>query len=130
MNEHAAQLIRLQSLSSKIQIRPRARAAQKEVQRLRAQIPETLLRGFDRLIRQGRIAVATLSPSGACGNCHLNLPPATAAKVRHAPEQIHTCPHCGCLLYDAAWTSPIPPEVLSQDVNARTTAANLSLRSP
>ncbi len=119
MNAHAAQLIRLQSLSSKVQAKPRARGAQKEAEQLREQIPETLLRGFDRLIGQGRMAVATLSESGACGNCHLTLPPATAVRVRHTPEQIHTCPHCGCFLYDAAWITPVAAAVLSQETHSR-----------
>ncbi len=118
MNAHAAQLIRLQKLSR--HIKPRPRGSQKEVERLRAEIPEQFLRSFDRLAQQGRMAVAMISESGACGSCHLNLPPATAIRIRHTADLIHCCPHCGCFLYDPTWVAPV---ALADDGAAPVSAA-------
>jgi len=66
---------------------------------LRAKLPEAILRRFDHLAEQGRRPVARVSPSGACGNCHLKLPSADAGRVRQEPDELHVCLHCGCWLH-------------------------------
>lgn len=72
---------------------------QRQIERLRRKLPKDLLRAFDHLVHHGRIPVAPLSGSGACRNCHLNLPPADVLSLRRATDEIHACPYCGCLIY-------------------------------
>jgi predicted nucleic acid-binding Zn-ribbon protein len=64
-------------------------------------IPENLLRHFDRLYEHGKSLLAEISSSGACGSCHLKLPPGDALRVRSVSEanKVIACPFCGCLLY-------------------------------
>ncbi len=81
----------------------------KEWERLRAGISPKYLHAIDHLMAHGRTAVAILSETGACGGCHLKLPGALALHIQHALNQIHFCPHCGCILYVAAAT-PFAPE--------------------
>ena len=71
----------------------------KEIERLRAGLPENILRRFDHFIQFHRQAVASLSTSGACSGCHMKLPPADALRIRSSSHQLATCPFCGCFLY-------------------------------
>jgi predicted nucleic acid-binding Zn-ribbon protein len=73
-----------------------------EVNRLRDRLPEDVLRRFNRLIEHGHRPIVSLSESGACGSCHLKLPPDQVLDFRRAPDQIHACPHCGCVLFASA----------------------------
>ena len=62
------------------------------------QIPEKLLRDYERLksIRKDLAVVPILH--GSCGGCHMNLPPQLVAEVK-MEEQIHTCSYCHRILY-------------------------------
>jgi len=73
-------------------------ARQAEVKRLRDRLPEDMLRRFDRLVAHGQRPIAPPSESGACGCCHLKLPPDQILDFRRAPDQVHACPHCGGVL--------------------------------
>jgi len=101
MNTTIALLTRLHALTDHNGRKKPAARPQAEINRLRGQLPEDLLRRFDRLLERGRRPIAPLSPSGACGSCHLKLPPAEVLDFHRAPGQVGACPHCGCVLFDA-----------------------------
>jgi predicted nucleic acid-binding Zn-ribbon protein len=105
MDKMVAKMMRLQELMQDRSHRKLATERQKRAGCLRRRVPENLLRRFDHLVRQKRLGVATLSKAGACGNCHLMLPSAEVLEIRGCPDQLHTCPYCGCYLYS-------PPEVM------------------
>ncbi len=96
-----ANMIRLQELMRQPGLLGRAKALQRQVNRLRHKIPGNVLSCFDRLMCHGRTPVAALSETGACGNCHLKLPLFEVLQIRQATDQIPTCPYCGCFLYAA-----------------------------
>jgi len=77
----------------------KAARTRKLTEELRAAIAPELLRSFDHAAEQGRVAVAVVTESGACGGGHLKLPFGWASTVQVWGEQIHNCPHCGCILY-------------------------------
>ena len=92
-------LIRLQELTLGSESEGSAAVRCKRVERVRAKLPEAILRHFDHLEEQGRVPLARLSESGACGNCHLKLPAADAMRIRQNIDELHVCPHCGCWLH-------------------------------
>ena len=100
MNNTIAVLTRLFELTGNGHTRPGPRG--EEIKRLRDRLPDNLLRRFDRLIEHGHKPVAPLSESGACGSCHLKLPPDQVLDFRRSPDQVHACPHCGCVLFSQA----------------------------
>jgi C4-type zinc ribbon domain len=74
----------------------------------------------------------TVQAPGACGSCHLNLPPSSVLAFRRAPEQVAACPHCGCLL---AAASPLreaeaTARLLYAPANKRTDSQLSALRRP
>jgi len=100
MNNTIAVLTRLYELTEYGTVKTKARG--QEINTLRGRLPDNLLRRFDRLIEHGHRPVAPLSDSGACGSCHLKLPPDQVLDFRRAPDQVHACPHCGCVLFASA----------------------------
>jgi len=72
---------------------------EQEVQfdKLRAQIPATVLERFDRWVGRGKRAVAIVR-NGVCCECHLRLPSGTLAALAYTTE-IHSCYNCTRLLY-------------------------------
>ena len=105
MNETLKNLIRLQELTQQYEREGSMVGLRKQIDRVRARLPEAILRGFDHLTQHGRLPVAQVSESGACGSCHLKLTPGDALRLRRAQEtnEDHalTCPFCGCFLYVA-----------------------------
>ncbi len=101
MNNTITILTRLYELTEQNGQKRPAPARRAETDRLRDRLPEDLLRRFDRLVERGHRPIAPLSASGACGSCHLKLPPDEVLEFRRAPDQIHACPHCGCVLFAA-----------------------------
>jgi predicted nucleic acid-binding Zn-ribbon protein len=102
MNNSITVLTRLFELTRPNGHKRPAPARQAEINRLRERLPESLLRRFDRLVERGHRPIAPLSGSGACGSCHLKLPPGEVLEFRRAPDQVHACPHCGCVLFASA----------------------------
>jgi len=101
MNNTITVLTRLRELTEQDGGKEHGAARRAEITRLRDRLPEDLLRRFDRLVEHGHRPLASLSESGACGNCHLRLPPSDVLDFRHAPDRVHVCPHCGCMLFAA-----------------------------
>ena len=99
MDKMVAKMMRLQELMQHRSHRKQATERQKRADCLRRRVPKNLLRRFDHLVGQKRLGVAILSKAGACGNCHLVLPPAEALEIRRSEDKMHTCPYCGCFLY-------------------------------
>jgi hypothetical protein len=84
----------------------RGRGAARHVSQLRAALPEELVRCFDHVAEHGRVPVATVTESGSCGSCHLQLPSGMASRLNFFHKTIHHCPHCGCFLYSARALKP------------------------
>jgi len=100
MNGTLVMMIRLQELTLRARRPADAADVEKRVLRLRGRIPEEYLGRFDRLLQRRRVAVATISETGACGACHLQLPVGDVWVAREASEMLASCPYCGCFLYD------------------------------
>lgn len=64
---------------------------------LRAQIPNSILNHFDRLVAQGRSGVAPLR-NGICGGCHIRIPRAHVAGIC-ASHELDVCDQCGTFIY-------------------------------
>jgi predicted nucleic acid-binding Zn-ribbon protein len=101
MNNTVTVLTRLYQLTEQNGHKRPGLARHAEVKDFRDRLPENLLRRFDRLMDHGHRPIAPLSESGACGSCHLKLPPDEVLDFRRAPDQVHACPHCGCVLFEA-----------------------------
>ena len=82
-------LVTLQDL----QLRDRIPAENPKVKKLRAQVPESILARFDRLVARGKKGVATVR-AGVCSECHLRLSSGTLGGLGHT-EEIHICDNCG-----------------------------------
>jgi predicted nucleic acid-binding Zn-ribbon protein len=105
MNKTLANLIRLQELMEKCERGGSAAGLRKQIERVHGQLPEALLRRFEHLTQRGRLPVAQVSESGACGSCHLKLTLGDALRFRRPQDakedRALTCPFCGCFLYVA-----------------------------
>jgi predicted nucleic acid-binding Zn-ribbon protein len=100
MHKALENMLRLQELTRESQMRHRrSKVLDAEIKRVRHRLPGDLLRNFDHLLAHRRTSVAALSETGACGACHLMLPPNQILHIGWAAREIHTCPHCGCYLY-------------------------------
>jgi len=99
MNVTFKNLIHLQELTRRCENENHASDLRKEIEGVRAKLPENILRRFDHLTESRRLAVAQLSESGACNGCHMKLPPSDALRIRGSSHQLVTCPFCGCFLY-------------------------------
>ncbi len=70
---------------------------EEQFEKLRAQIPATVLERFDRWVGRGKRAVAIVR-NGVCCECHLRLPSGTLAALAYTTE-IHSCDNCTRILY-------------------------------
>ena len=102
MNTNLNHLIRLEELTRDYEREGRSTKLRRQIDNLRAKLPENVLRRFDRLAEHDRLPVAQVSESGACGSCHLKLPPADALRIRSSSHALPVCPFCGCFLYTRA----------------------------
>lgn len=89
---------------------------EKDVEALRAQRTErsgrvdaTLLRRYERIASGMRRALVAIQ-GGACGGCHMNIPPQLVSEVKRA-GRVHECPHCHRLLY-------VPEQMAEQKTGA------------
>ena len=81
----------------------------KEIDRLRRNVPESILIQFDRWMVRGRKALAVVR-NGVCGECHLQLTVGTIGALAFGDE-IQRCGNCGRFLYlpeDEPVSSPPP----------------------
>jgi hypothetical protein len=69
------------------------------IKRVRARLPESVLRDFDHLLAHHPPAVAVLTASDGCDRCHLRVPRDNALRIRLNADLLHVCPHCHCWLY-------------------------------
>jgi len=103
MNKTLTSLIQLQELMRRYENTGHPASLRRQADRLRTKLPENILRQFDRLAEHGRLPVAQVSASGACGSCHLKLTANDVLRLRHAlesnTENVLACPFCGCFLY-------------------------------
>ncbi|MGB8368604.1 MAG: C4-type zinc ribbon domain-containing protein [Limisphaerales bacterium] len=102
MNKTLTSLIQLQELMRRYENAGHPASLRRQVDRLRTKLPKNILRQFDHLAELGRLPVAQVSASGACGSCHMKLPPADMLHIRSSDHQFPICPFCGCFLYAAA----------------------------
>jgi predicted nucleic acid-binding Zn-ribbon protein len=102
MAETIQKLIRLKQLLESEQNESDEASLRSQIDEVRSLVPENLLRHFDRLYEHGKSPLTEISPSGACGSCHLKLPAGDALRVRRSSEtdKVAVCPFCGCLLYE------------------------------
>lgn len=99
MNKTLTSLIRLKELTGQSEHDGETTTARQEIEGLRHKLLGDVLRRFDHLTNHGRRPVAPLSPSGACGSCHIKLPPSDVLRLRSSSHSLPTCPFCGCFLY-------------------------------
>jgi predicted nucleic acid-binding Zn-ribbon protein len=112
MNLTLKKLVELQELTRQSEEEEHPSGLQKKIEFLRTGLPEQILRRFDHLTKFHKQAVAPISSSGACGSCHMKLPPADALRIRSSSDQLVTCPFCECFLYSTAalFDEPKPTE--------------------
>lgn len=99
MNAALNHLIHLQELMRQFEDEGRTPGLCKQIDSLRAELPESLLSRFDHFAEHQRRSVAQLSESGACGGCHMKLPPADVLRIRTSGHILPLCPCCGRFLY-------------------------------
>jgi len=102
MNITMKNLIALQELTQRFEHENHDSRLRLEIERVRAGLSEGILRRFDHFTKFRRLAVTQLSESGACGSCHMKLPPGDALRIRNSTHQLATCPFCSCFLYSLA----------------------------
>ena len=88
-------LLALQKLQ--FDVHGRAETSRAEIEKLRADIPPTILAHYERFVARGKKGVA-LARNGVCGECHLRI---TSAKLvdLSAGTDIQLCDNCGRYLY-------------------------------
>lgn len=102
MNAILQHLIALEDLTEQCDNGNPTTVQRTKIDNLRAELPVNILRRFDHLTKHGRLPVVPLSESGACGSCHLKLPPADVLRIRSSSHALPVCPFCGCFLYASA----------------------------
>jgi predicted nucleic acid-binding Zn-ribbon protein len=104
MNATLKHLIHLQALLRQYENAGHPPGLRRQIDQARLTLPDAVLRRFDHVGEHRRVAVAPLSPSGACGVCHLKLPPAEVLRIRSSSHSLSVCPLCGGFLYAAEET--------------------------
>ena len=95
MKETLESLLQLQTLDQA----PAGHAGPAQIEATRKRIPEAVLGHYDRLRARGRKPVATASPKGVCGGCHMAVSRGQLAALQRG-EAVQICEHCGrCLVY-------------------------------
>lgn len=95
MSSTIESLLALQELESKSPT-PKGELA-KEIERLRSEIPEPLLRAFDRFAGRKKKPVATVRHR-VCSECHLQIPVGILGSLAFG-QGIQHCGNCGRFLY-------------------------------
>jgi len=107
MNATLENIIRLNELTKQKNSGHQTQTTRKEIEDLREKLLNEVLRRFDHLVSHGRLPIAPVSESSACGSCHMKLPPADVLRIRSSSHSLPTCAFCGCFLYTASETPPV-----------------------
>lgn len=79
---------------------------QKKEAKVRKNIDERLLRGYDRIRNAYRNGLAiVMVERESCGGCHNYVPPQTQLEIRQR-KRIISCEHCGRILFDVDESKP------------------------
>jgi predicted nucleic acid-binding Zn-ribbon protein len=82
----------------------------KELIKLRKQIPPQIIGHFDRMVDRGKKAVAVVR-NQSCGGCRMQIPIGMIATLKRS-DDIHLCDTCGRYLFlEAEPEVPTPPPV-------------------
>lgn len=85
-----------------------APATRAEIEKLRAELPPSVLGKFDRWLGRGKKAVAVVN-NNVCSECHMQLPISLVASLGKAGTPGH-CVHCGRFLRALPENLPAPPQ--------------------
>ncbi|MGC8743481.1 MAG: C4-type zinc ribbon domain-containing protein [Verrucomicrobiia bacterium] len=107
MNIYILKLYRLQE----IEMGPDAGSSENQelIKKLRAEIPEQIVRHYDRLRNNGKTGVAVLR-NMACSGCHMKVP--VAVYNRTLGEDISLCDNCARYLVVLEEQKAVEPEPL------------------
>lgn len=101
--EVLSQLRSLNHLAGEIQSLPlesaEAKLLKKQIEDLRARLPNSILGYHDRLAARGRASVAKVNGE-SCSACHLKLPRGLACELM-VPGRFGVCTNCGVFLWAA-----------------------------
>ena len=103
MKNVSENLLALQNL----ELGPASPEADRQIEALRAKIPESLLIQFDRWRARGRKAVAVVR-KGVCCECHIGVAIGILGALTFG-EEIQRCGNCGRFLYLPENEPVIPP---------------------
>ena len=95
MRKIMEQLLALQTLQ--FDLPPKSDERRTAMERIRHQIPSSVLAHYGRLVRRGKKGVA-IARNGVCSECHLRIPSGTLAALAYDNE-VHLCDNCGRYLY-------------------------------
>lgn len=104
MKELLQNLLKLQTLEFDVTVEPEM---EKQIDDLRARIPAPVLGHYDRLLMQGKRALAPVR-NQVCGGCHIHVPRAFVLTLMHETD-IQICQSCGRYLYLPEPTEPETP---------------------
>lgn len=88
-------------------------------------MPRALLERYESLVDAGRAPALVAIEAGTCRGCHVRLPTMLESSARRGPA-IHSCPHCGRMLYAPQFVSE--PTPADEGLAPRRTAAAAATR--
>lgn len=91
LNHHSQEMRRVPGGS------PEALLLQKQIDALRARLPNSILGYHDRLAARGKASAAKISGE-SCSACHLKLPRGLYCELS-VPGRFGVCPNCGVFLW-------------------------------
>lgn len=91
LNHHSQEMRRVPGAS------PEALLLQKQIDALRARLPNSILGYHDRLAARGKASAARISGE-SCSACHLKLPRGLFCELS-VPGRFGVCPNCGVFLW-------------------------------
>jgi hypothetical protein len=75
-----------------------AALVQRQMEAVRARLPNSMLGYHDRLAARGQVSAAQVTESDNCGACHLKLPRGLIGELS-LPGRFGVCPNCGVFLW-------------------------------
>jgi len=109
LNHHSQEMRRVPGNS------PEARILQKQIDALRARLPNSILGYHDRLAARGKASAVRINGE-SCSACHLKLPRGLFCELS-VPGRFGVCPNCGVFLWvetvsESPSVDPVPaPEI-------------------
>ena len=83
----------------KVSLEAAAKAEEKAIQDLSAQVDGRVWGHYQRLLNSGRTPVIVPASNGSCGGCKMTIPPQSFNLILADPSGFHTCSHCSRILY-------------------------------